>query len=310
MNHTPSILFMLLLPICAQAEAPDVQLTLTLPEKAITIGEPVEVILTATYPTNGILTVPSLERKKELVQLQLTPELPRQKSAFYEQRFIYRCTSFRLGSHLIDGKPLQLQLGEEVYQMTFPTGLLEVCSSLAEHSDDQSAPIREPFRHTPMLPRGVWLIIIALLFAVLIGWGFRKLRPSIRKPHEDPCKPVLPPHVIALRALQMLEHDLRYTPKAAKAFFTELSLILRTYLHGRFHLNAPEKTREEIRSILLQSLELHPDQQASLNRFFDEAEQIKFAKGEASSRAMQQALSSVRQFIEQTAQHEPPTEEL
>ena len=98
-------------------------------------------------------------------------------------------------------------------------------------------------------------------------------------------------------------------PSEADTFFTELSLILRTYLQGRFQIDAPEQTREEIRMMLPQSLDLTPDQQASLNHFFDEAEQIKFARGNASDTAMLQALSHVRHFVEQTAQHEPPAEE-
>ena len=308
MKSWHSILLILLCAIGAHATV-DIPLNLTLPDKPITLGEPVNLILDVTYPTNGLLTVPSLDRKKEIVQLQLITEEPRRKGAQYEQRFIYRCTSFRLGSHPINGAPLQLQVGEELHQIAFPSGLLEVRSSLAENSEDRIEPMREPVHQNPILPRWAWLVIGTLLIAFLVGRWSRIVRQFFQKADTLPPTPLLPPHVIALRALQTLEHDLHFTPSEADAFFTELSLILRTYLQGRFQIDAPEQTREEIRIMLPQSLDLTPEQQASLNRFFDEAEQIKFARGNASDTAMQQALSHVRHFVEQTAQHEPLVEE-
>ena len=164
-----SILLMLLCAIGTHAAEPDVTLSLTFPDRPITLGEPIELILDVTYPTNGLLRVPSLDRKKEIVQLQLIPEQPHRKGALYEQRFIYRCTSFRRGSHPINGAPLQLQVGEELHQIAFPSGLLEVRSSLAENSEGRIEPMREPFHQNPILPRWAWLVLGTLLIAFLVG---------------------------------------------------------------------------------------------------------------------------------------------
>jgi len=89
-----------------------------------------------------------------------------------------------------------------------------------------------------------------------------------------------------------------------KPFYTELSLILRTYLEGRFSLNAPDETTEEIVEELSRSPELNGAQRNILQEFMRQADIVKFAKGHPDRPTMESAFNTTRQFVEETKQPE------
>ena len=84
------------------------------------------------------------------------------------------------------------------------------------------------------------------------------------------------------------------------AFYTELSLILRTYLEGRFRLNAPEETTEEIVEEMSRSTELSGLQRNILQDFMRQADIVKFAKGHPDRGTMEAAFGTTKQFVEET----------
>ena len=85
-------------------------------------------------------------------------------------------------------------------------------------------------------------------------------------------------------------------------FYTELSLILREYLEGRFKLNAPDETTEEIVEELSRSPELSKEQQIILQEFMHQADLVKFAKGNPEHATMKKAFDTTKQFVEETKQ--------
>ena len=85
-------------------------------------------------------------------------------------------------------------------------------------------------------------------------------------------------------------------------FYTELSLILREYLEGRFRLNAPDETTEEIIEALSQSPELTGAQRNILQEFMRQADIVKFAKGHPDRTTMESAFGTTKDFINETKQ--------
>jgi hypothetical protein len=85
-----------------------------------------------------------------------------------------------------------------------------------------------------------------------------------------------------------------------KPFYTALSLILRSYLEGRFNLNAPDETTEEIIEELSRSPELNGQQRNILQEFMRQADIVKFAKGHPDRTTMESAFHTTKQFVEET----------
>jgi hypothetical protein len=91
----------------------------------------------------------------------------------------------------------------------------------------------------------------------------------------------------------------------ARAFYFRLSAILRTYLQGRYGLNAPEMTTEEILP-RIGSLDLPADLAARLEALLLSADPIKFAAVPASREQMETDLDFAVLFVERTT---PPAGE-
>ena len=138
--------------------------------------------------------------------------------------------------------------------------------------------------------------LLAFLMGLLTSWLWKSKATTM------PSAPVVPPHKIALSALRALKSKGLLEDDLCVPFYTELSLILRTYLEGRFHLNAPDETTEEIVEEMSRSPELSGAQRNILQDFMRQADMVKFAKGHPDRTTMESAFETTRQFVEETKQ--------
>jgi len=135
-------------------------------------------------------------------------------------------------------------------------------------------------------------VLVICLLALLIRM-FRRSRR--RKP--APSVPSLPP---APRALQALE-DLRDVGRfEGREFYFRLSAILREYIRGRFGIDAPGMTVEELLP-RIGGLDLPTDLQGKLRAFFRSAEPIKFAAAATVERQMETDHAFAVAFVRETA---------
>ncbi len=107
---------------------------------------------------------------------------------------------------------------------------------------------------------------------------------------------------------------LRARPKPVEeeisGFFVELSDIVRRYLEDRFNLHAPELTTEEFLEVAATSPDLTAEHKSFLHEFLRQADQVKFAKHIPDAQAIDSALSSAGNFLEQTKQDAPLMDDL
>jgi hypothetical protein len=155
-------------------------------------------------------------------------------------------------------------------------------------------PIKPPERPTP---RPVWIYYAAvtaliLLLALLL---FRLLRRSHRHLSAPPV-PALSP---VRRALKNLGDLKDVDALDGRLFYFRLSAILREYLRGRFGLNAPEMTIEELLP-RIRELDLPADLRGTLRSLLRNAEPIKFGGAPAVTRQMEQDLASAVAFVRET----------
>ncbi len=155
-------------------------------------------------------------------------------------------------------------------------------------------PIKPPERPTP---RPVWIYYAAvtaliLLLALLL---FRLLRRS----HRNRSAPPVPALSPVRRALKNLGDLKDVDALDGRLFYFRLSAILREYLRGRFGLNAPEMTIEELLP-RTRELDLPADLRGTLRSLLRNAEPIKFGGAPAVTRQMEQDLASAVAFVRET----------
>lgn len=293
----------LLLTACRQEESktyPQDRLTVeyTIDHDTIHVGDPVELVVTTYCPTNGTMDMPEVGRGKEIVVLQRDWERIPRDDGLNQSENRYSITSFRLGEHAVSTNTITCRVGGNTYIANFPDVVLKVESSLSDASSSELADLK-PVRKLPgRIPRWSWIVLGAALVAFLVGLLVSRLWKH--KEQLRPAPPPVPPHIIALNALQALKNKGLLEKDECEPFYTELSLILRHYLEGRFHLNAPDETTEEIVAEMSRSPELSGTQRNILQEFMRQADMVKFAKGHADRVTMESAFDTTQRFVEET----------
>ncbi|MDR1666187.1 MAG: hypothetical protein LBS03_00625 [Bacteroidales bacterium] len=95
-----------------------------------------------------------------------------------------------------------------------------------------------------------WLLLVGMILVGLALVGFA-VYVIVRKRRHQPVfglssAPAEQPHVIALRELDKLRNEKLWQRNQTKEYYTRLTDIVRTYIDGRFGVNAMEMTSEEI----------------------------------------------------------------
>ncbi|HEY5653823.1 MAG TPA: hypothetical protein VIR63_05590 [Pontiella sp.] len=265
---------------------------------SIMVGDPVELIITAYHPTNSIVTLPEIGREKDIVLLKRDWATIPREDGLIQSESRYSITSFRLGEHIISTGSVSCIVGDHTLSTNFPAVTLSVISSLEADASSEIADIKPAQKLPGRIPPWLWVSTLVALSAFLIGvissrlWRKRSdLAPGI---------PAIPPHIVALQSLEALTKKGLLEQDDCKSFYTELSLILRTYLEGRFNLNAPDETTEEIVDEMSRSPELGGAHRNILQEFMRQADMVKFAKGHAGRTTMEAAFETTKKFIEET----------
>lgn len=158
-----------------------------------------------------------------------------------------------------------------------------------------------PFHFFDWLPSFItdyWWIYVLLLILIAGGlfvyykWIKKGTLPLMSKP-----KPI-PPYEEAIMRLEQLKQQQLWQTGQEKAYFTELTDILRRYIDRRFQINAVEMTSSQIIAILKKNAETRAvnDQ---LEQILEVADFVKFAKmrpmPEDNEAAYQHALTFVNE---------------
>ncbi len=301
------ILILLVLVGCTPEEEnviPTDRLTVdySIDRETIQVGDPVELIVTAYFPTNGTLKLPEIGREKDVVLLKRNwKDVPRE-DGLSQSETRYSLTSFRLGEHLASTGTISCVIGDQTFSTNFPGVVLNVETSLGADASSKIDDIKPMQKLPGRIPRWIWIVLGSAAAAFLVGWITSKLWK-----HREtiiPKPPPIPPYIRALQALEELMGKGLLEKDECNPFYTELSVILRTYLEGRFSLNAPDETTEEIVEEMSKSSELNGNQRNILQDFMRQADMVKFAKGHPDRTTMESAFDTTKEFVEQTKQTE------
>lgn len=145
----------------------------------------------------------------------------------------------------------------------------------------------------------VALLVLAL--AVVAIWLLARYLAKRGKSLTDLFKPEppLPPHIVAIAALEELQNQKLWQNNKHKEYYSALSDILRTYLDGRFGVGAMEMTTDEIIDAVA-DIELPQKSAMDLVSVLRDADLVKFAKAMPEASENESAYSKVYYFVEET----------
>jgi len=172
---------------------------------------------------------------------------------------------------------------------------LEVDTTLAFR--DIKGPMSAPWTLREALPYILYTLGGILLIILLwIAWRtFVKKKPVLQFAN----KPVIPPHIKALKALDELSAKKLWHNNRVKEYYVELSEIIRVYLEERHGIIAMEMTSDEILTQLIE-LKSEEDLINKLSFVLRTADLVKFAKAIPLPNEHESCMISCRDYVKQT----------
>ena len=167
--------------------------------------------------------------------------------------------------------------------------------NLEEDSEakDIKGPIDAPVTFSEVLPYLLGGIIMGLLIYLLIRYLKRE------KPIEiitRKAKVVLPPFEIALTQLEELKIKKKWQSGEIKAYYSDLSEIVRTYIENGLHTPAMEMLTDDI----IDRLKARKIDTAQLSILLNTADMAKFAKAKPTDAENELSIKFAFEFIHQT----------
>lgn len=147
------------------------------------------------------------------------------------------------------------------------------------------------------------LLIVLIGIVIYLVIRYMDNKPIIRKVKVEPK---LPPHEQAMQEIERIKEEKSWQKGDPKAYYTELTDVIRVYIHERFGFNAMEKTSAEI----IDYLQENKDKEAieDLKLLFQTADLVKFAKYAPLLNENDMNLMSAIDFINQTKVEVDPNE--
>ncbi len=155
------------------------------------------------------------------------------------------------------------------------------------------------------IPLPWWIILLIIVSIVILALGGFYLFKYLKKRKEGKVeiKPEIkiPPHEIALAKLDELEGKKLWQSGKVKEFHSEVTEIVREYFEKRFNFRALEMPSSEILPVLSYLAEAKAIVEIA-DRFFTNADLVKFAKFEPMPHVNDEMLKQAYVIVKQTIQ--------
>lgn len=153
----------------------------------------------------------------------------------------------------------------------------------------------------------IWQTLLVIVLCLIGYFFYKRLRSN--KPIIKRIKIVkkMLPHQKAMKEIERIKSEKMPSSEDQKAYYTQLTDTLRTYLQDRFGINAMEMTSSEIIERLQE--EENRDKLDELRDLFETADLVKFAKYSALINENDRNLTTAIAFINETKKEDMTTEE-
>ena len=144
------------------------------------------------------------------------------------------------------------------------------------------------------------IILLALMLYLLLPVLKRYIaqRGEVVKP-----KPKMPPHIVAIKALEELKNRKLCENGKHKSYYTSLVSILKVYIDGRWDISVLDKTSAET-MVALRDVELPRECRSNLIAILETADFVKFAKVVPEAETNEDLFIKAYYFVENTKAEE------
>ena len=144
------------------------------------------------------------------------------------------------------------------------------------------------------------IILLALMLYLLLPVLKRYItqRGEVVKP-----KPKMPPHIVAIKALEELKNRKLCENGKHKSYYTSLVSILKVYIDGRWDISVLDKTSAET-MVALRDVELPRECRSNLISILETADFVKFAKVVPEAATNEELFIKAYYFVENTKAEE------
>lgn len=287
----------------AQSQPPRIQAKF-IPD-SIAIGDHFELEITVDKDQLQIVDFPAFQKGKFTDQIEILEESP-VDTLSHEGRRVrlgkrYRLTTFEEGIHTVGRFPV-LYVDKNIVDtlksldsLVLQVGTFEIDTTTMTIRDIKPT-MGAPLKFGEISGYIGWGLLILAVIALII-WRIVSLRRNLTMFGKP--KPVEPPHVAAIRALEILHNQKLWQNGKHKQYYTRLTDILREYLDGRYGIPAMEMTTEETLDDLAK-WEIPEKLFANLREILSVADLVKFAKFTPEGDENETAYTNAYYFVENT----------
>jgi hypothetical protein len=282
--------------------------TAILDTNTILIGDQIELNISVEFDLNEAYNWPeftdSVYKKVEIINKASLQEDTTENSKIISQKIVLTC--FDSGSYYLppivfneNRKTEGLILNVSTIAINDSSAMMDITSTKIGTEDDfTKAEIQE--KEEEEKKKKFWMRI-ALIIGILTAMIY-SLSPLINKYKKQEMtiverEIVDPPHIIALKNLQNLKKQTLWQKGKLKKYYSELSLILRSYIENRFDLPALELPTSDIIKNLKQ---LDSEILSKLEYVLRKSDNIKYAKGLSTEKQNIESMEISVQFINST----------
>lgn len=307
-----------------ETQTVSVTANLALPENGVKVGEPFRLIIEASHPSGGIALVPESlplpdslaerpEQRRHLRTQNNTQETDRYEIeliAFEAGEFEIPAIEIAYSATVAKTRELRVSVGTDLSDQERAIASSTLAQAMAE-LEKMAAP--NPGTQDIMVEDFTTLYVLGGLLIALIAfflgrWIYRKYQRAKEEQREAaPPPPPRPAHEVAFERLEDLRTSSYLQNDNYKAYFVELSEILRGYVGSRYDFDSVELTVYELIAALrgrrTPGLDL-----AQLERMLNDADFVKFAKYLPSDTEAHSALNGAFEMVEKTAKKEEPSD--
>jgi len=268
--------------------------------RALTIGDPFEVLVTVNHPRDADISMPYVDTLEPFMVIDRKSQRIEEGGAVKE---VYRFTLVSFDTGELKIPPFKFIVHSEGLSDTLLSNDVDitVASVLPDEMQDIND-IKGPVRFPNFRPLIIGAIILMIAATGYIAYRyFRRIRRS-----GVHARPLPPPWIEAILALERLPVDEWLARGNVKKYYYSLSEILKRYLERRFEFRAVEQTTTEIVNNMRT---LRIPQRDEFNRFFTNADLVKYAKYVPPGSEVASAIDDAKELVNKTKPDEPAQEQ-
>ena len=316
-NKILLIAFCALLPLC-KSFAQQLHLNAQLDSSHIVIGDQLRLRLSVSAPAVQPLTFQRTENWKlhncEVVFAKTVTSSFKNDQKVYTQEIVL--TSFDTGVATIepillfesDTVPVGFSDAISFHVDSFPqfVDTAQCFKDIKLPLDGQNVDIEQPQKEPIHWGRIIFtILLIMIVLGAAVFAVCKYLLPYLKRRREEAAKAVLKENagVVAIRDLKELKMKKLWQKGQVKDYYSEISMILRTYMSHQWDINAKEMVTDEIMDAI-DELELSSELNEELHGFLQLSDLVKYAKELPEIEKHETSLKNAYHFVRATDQIE------